>query len=159
MTAELQIVDKSENKVRGILKTSPGEEAADALGKIKDPRTVDALIPLLKNKNYLVRSWSAHALREIKDPRALDALMASLKDEYSLVRWKSAAALGEIKDYRAVDALITSLKDNDSTVRNNSAWALEKITGLNFGTNVVVWEEWWKSKRNRDKKKSAPTGR
>ena len=123
------------------------KNAAEALGKIKDPRVVEPLIAALKDENSGVRRIAAWALGVIQDPRAVEPLITALKDEYSEVRWHAAWSLGEIQDPRAVEPLIEALKDEDSGVRLSAAWSLEKITKEHFGREVAKWEEWLKKQK------------
>jgi len=123
-------------------------DAVRVLGEIGDPKAVDPLIEVLKNKDetYEVRGSAAIALGEIGDPRAVDPLIEALsyedagwaednwvvrkdKSEYALTVRKSAAiALGEIGDPRGVDPLIEALSYVDySHVVIYSAEALGKI--------------------------------
>ena len=101
------------------------QAAAEALGKIKDPRAVEPLIAA--HQNWWVGAAAACALGEIKDPRAVEPLIAALKDEDVNVRWPAARALGEIKDPRAVEPLIAALKDEELHVRWAAAEALVSL--------------------------------
>ena len=74
--------------------TSPGIEAAVALGKIGDP-ALDPLIGALKDKNPHVRILAAVALEELENPKAVEALIAALKDEDFDVQSSAARALGQ----------------------------------------------------------------
>ena len=58
--------------------TSPGIEAAVALGKIGDP-ALEPLIAALKDKNPHVRVLAAVALEELENPKAVEALIAALQ--------------------------------------------------------------------------------
>lgn len=82
-------------------------QAANALGKAKDPRAVEPLITAMKDANLSVRHAAIMALGDIKDPRAADALIAVLKDnpEDNNVIY----ALWKLKDPRAVDPLLVDL--------------------------------------------------
>jgi HEAT repeat protein len=101
--------------------------AAEILGKIKDPRAVEPLIAALKDKSSPVRVQAASALGEIKDPRAAEPLIAVLKDKNCSVRESAVWALGEMKVPRSVEPLIASLKDDDENVRIRVIKALGKI--------------------------------
>jgi len=90
-------------------------EAANALGKIRDPLSVEPLISALKKDDYDLRKNAAWALGEIKDVRAIESLIGALSD-----------------------------KHYGDDVRENAAKALEKITGINFGQNYEQWQMWWK---------------
>jgi HEAT repeat protein len=60
--------------------------AAEALGRMGDPRAVDHLIPLLEDPDWRVRLKAAWSLGEIGDPRALPYLMRLHRDESEAVR-------------------------------------------------------------------------
>lgn len=82
-------------------------DAAKALGRIRDPRGVNALIATLKDKQTEVRQQAAFSLRSIEDPRAVDPLLELLKGETDEYVLKAAAgALAEIGDPRAIKALL-----------------------------------------------------
>src|SRR4030042_3888158 len=106
--------------------SSPGIEAAVALGKIGDP-ALEPLISALKDKNPNVRVLAAVALEELENPKAVDALIAVLTDENLDVQSSAARALGSINDPKAVDPLIAALKDKKAEVRGTAAVALGEI--------------------------------
>src|SRR5674476_493575 len=60
--------------------------AAEALGRIGDPRAVKPLAAALKDRDRAVRIAAAETLREIGDPRAMERLAAALKDRDWRVR-------------------------------------------------------------------------
>lgn len=60
--------------------------AAEALGRLGDPRAVGYLIPLLQDTDWRVRVKSAWALGQLGDLRALPALNALARDESESVR-------------------------------------------------------------------------
>jgi len=68
----------------------------EALGEIKDPRTVPPLISLLKNVSVEVRWASAIALGEIGDRRAVQPLVISLGDLDKYVRYGAAISLEKL---------------------------------------------------------------
>ena len=72
------------------------KNAAEALGKIKDPRAVEPLITALKDEYSGVRWHAAWSLGEIQDPRAVEPLIEALKDEDSGVRLSAAWSLEKI---------------------------------------------------------------
>ncbi len=102
-------------------------QAASALGKIKDPQAVPALIKALQDPKGYVRRRAASALGEIKDPRAVEPLIHALPDPESYVRRKAAAALGKFNDSRAVEPLVKALRDKESEVRAEAVRSLGKI--------------------------------
>ena len=98
-------------------------EAAEILGKIKDPRAVESLITALKDKDSVLQGRAVEALEKIGKP-AVEPLITALKDEDSDVRWRAAEILGKIKDPRAVESLIAALKNEDLWARRRVAEAL-----------------------------------
>jgi hypothetical protein len=86
--------------------------SAEALGKIKDARTVESLILRLDDTDPHVRGKAAEALGKIKDTRAIKPLIASLKDSDSNVRSMAAKALVDIKGTSVIDPLIVALVDS-----------------------------------------------
>jgi hypothetical protein len=84
-------------------------EAAEALGELRDPLALDALVRILQRKEFDLRRFrvvAAWALGEIGDARALQPLIDCLKDEYHHIQRTAAWALGRIGDARAVKPLI-----------------------------------------------------
>ncbi len=110
-----------------VIKDEGISEAARALGKIGDSRAVAPLIAVLKDKN--LRKDAVEALGKIGGP-AVDPLIAALKDEDRHVRRAAAEALGKIGDPRAVEPLNASLEDKADYVRVIAAEALGKIGDL-----------------------------
>ena len=86
------------------------EEAAQALGEIKDNRAVEPLIKAVKDEDEFVevRASAALALGDIKDKRAVEPLIETL--ERPAVAKPVAYALGEIGDERGVEPLKKLLK-------------------------------------------------
>ena len=70
------------------------------MGKLRDPRAVDPLIPLLKDPKKQVRKNAAWALGIIGDDRAVATLTASLDDPDGDVRTATREALDAIKKKR-----------------------------------------------------------
>ena len=79
------------------------EQAAFALGQIRDRRAVEPLISALKDANADVRQQAAFALGQMRDRAAVEALVIALKDTDADVREQVAFALGQIRDPRAID--------------------------------------------------------
>ena len=104
-------------------------QAADALGRIGDPRAVEPLIATLKDRDALIRGHAVQALGRIKDPRAVTPLIAILnsREQESHVRMNAAEALGAISDPRAVEPLILALLDDSWGIRSRAALALGKL--------------------------------
>jgi HEAT repeat protein len=87
------------------------KEAAQYLGKCRDPRAVKALIAALRrDKERWVRSAAAESLGKLGDPKALKPLLAALKNRNDDVRQGAAKGLGELGDARALEPLIGALR-------------------------------------------------
>ena len=118
---------KAKRDVQGLIKallykkdSTEGEHfrvrrtAAKALGEIGDPRAVEPLISMLKDKSSSVREATAAALEVLGDPRAVEPLIATLLDSDGKVRESSAQALGKIGDARVVAPFVSVLKSENS---------------------------------------------
>jgi len=92
-------------------------------------RRIEALVPVLADREADVRAEAARALGELDDPRSVEALSRALRtDESAEVRKMAAWALGEIEDPAAVPALDYAIRnDVDIEVRRMAAWALGEI--------------------------------
>jgi HEAT repeat protein len=84
--------------------------AARALGKIRDPRAVPALIVLLKDDYPEIREAAARALGELNDSRAIQPLLAAMKAGNEAAG-PALASIGE----PAVPALVASLAEADGS--------------------------------------------
>jgi HEAT repeat protein len=93
------------------------------------PPSVEHLIPLLNDKDYLVRIEVVKIFGQIKDIRAVKALIKAWDDEDFDVRVKAAESLVEIGTL-AVEPLISLLQDEDSYLRWRAAWCLGMIKDL-----------------------------
>jgi HEAT repeat protein/beta-lactamase regulating signal transducer with metallopeptidase domain len=100
--------------------------AVETLGKLRDPRAVQALIEALRqDPDPKVRAMAAWALGEIEDPAAASALSAALReDDDQGVRVQAAEALGNIEDASAIGALGEAVADPSVEVRRAAVEAL-----------------------------------
>lgn len=105
------------------------------LDEIKDPRAVESLLAVLKDKDTYVRETAAKALQGI-DPnwrntkaakQAVSEFIAALKDKDSIVREGAAWALGAVKDPLTVELLVVLLKDENYPVRRTTILALGEM--------------------------------
>lgn len=133
------------------------QEAAEVLGKSKDPRAVLPLMDAANDDDPLVRlavyqaltnfgpvaveelhktlsdpnperRWMAvHMLGRIGSKEAVLPIMSVLTDSAALVRLEAAECLGKLQDRRAIKNLICLLKDPDVDVRQAAATALGQI--------------------------------
>jgi len=68
------------------------------LGKVNDPRALEALISALKHKDLGVRIAASEALGDKKNPKAIDPLIAGLKENEETVREAFIEALQKITE-------------------------------------------------------------
>src|SRR5205085_2160993 len=73
-----------------------------ALGRLRDPDAVPALLSAFSSDDRDIRKAAAYALGEIGDPRAKDVLAAALNDPVADVRYNCAIALARLGDTRAI---------------------------------------------------------
>jgi tetratricopeptide (TPR) repeat protein len=97
--------------------------AAEALGEIADPRSIDPLILSLKSKDCDVDEITI-ALGRIGEA-AVDPLILALKDDDPNLRGNVAFILGYLKNGRAIDPLKELLNDKDPDVRSSATEAIE----------------------------------
>jgi HEAT repeat protein len=102
------------------------EEAATALGGLRDRRAVEPLIAVLRDSDRAVREAAVAALTAIGEP-AVEPLGACLQDGNLAVQEYAAAILASIGDARATEGLIASLVSADWVVRMHAAKALGRI--------------------------------
>ncbi len=107
------------------------------------PKSVDELSRALVNDSLEFRSLYAYALGEIKDPRAVPALIKYMDDAF--MKAQMAPSLRSIGD----EAKALALEDEANKCREEAASALKKITGLDYGTDLARWKDWWE--KNKDK--------
>jgi HEAT repeat protein len=109
----IQIGEPAVEPLIGALGDSSSEKrrfsAAEALGKIKDSRALDALVDTLQDTSPQVRIEAAIALGEIRDPKAVKPLVRVLGDPEVHVIQYAADALGQIGDPSAVKGLLDAL--------------------------------------------------
>lgn len=84
--------------------------AVHLLGQLKDPRSVDILLPLLEDTelNY----QAAWALGEVGDPRAVRPLIVVLRDRDALARISAIHSLEKLGATEAVPAIRALLTDH-----------------------------------------------
>ncbi len=92
--------------------TDVRKEAAEALGRIQSPDSVEALIERLNNADYGIQQQAAKALGKIGDKRALPSLIACLDSSSEEVQTACIEAIGNIGDKSSVKQLLGLLDEN-----------------------------------------------
>ena len=101
----------------------------NALLRIKQPSTVQAVAAQLRSPEADVRWQAANALARMRDgiQTAVPALLPLLDDKEPLVRANAARALGVAKEPGAVEPIVRLLADTDERVTANAINALGAI--------------------------------
>jgi HEAT repeat protein len=101
--------------------------AVRAVGRIKNPRSIPSLLPLLQDHVKAVREEASSALVSIGET-AIPSLVEALTHREWLVRLHAAESLGKTKSRKAVGPLLMTLSnDADSAVREDAIRALGEI--------------------------------
>lgn len=103
--------------------------ALDALGQLKDPKVLQALLDAANEFDGGPRLAALRNLGNMRDPRATDALVAALQNNNRDVQQTAALALGRQKDPRAIILLVEMLNGKDDS---RAYQALDTLG--NFGT-------------------------
>lgn len=72
------------------------DDVARALGGIKSPQSVEALVPATTDAETSVRHAATQALRQLDYPRSVDLLVGMLDDKDESVKRNAAASLAEL---------------------------------------------------------------
>lgn len=113
------------------------EDAAAALGRLRDARGVRPLIIALKDSDQAVRMAAKTALIEIGEA-AIEDLTCCLRDPSLTVQEAAAAILATIGDSRALEPLISSLLSEDWVVRMYAAKGLTRLQAVEAIPTLIV---------------------
>jgi HEAT repeat protein len=99
-----------------------------ALGELRDPSTVEALIALVRDKNEdaVRRLYAADALGKIGDAKAIPVLKELLAEKEALNRTYAASALAKFDVGEVFRELLQGLRDDNWKVRIECAKALAR---------------------------------
>lgn len=98
-----------------------------ALGKLKDPRSVQVLYGALKLGNPLITVQAAVALAAIGNEEAVAALIQALDAADFIIRADAAYALGGIGDQSLIPVLTKACSDPHERVQAEAKKALDQI--------------------------------
>jgi HEAT repeat protein len=110
-------------------KSNVREAAAETLGRIEDPVSVEPLIQRLQDEDIGIRIVIGNALTKIGKP-AVPALVRMLTDKNADVRKTAAETLGRMKDAESIESLVRLLKDDDFGVRCAAEHSLREFREL-----------------------------
>ncbi|HRX34476.1 MAG: HEAT repeat domain-containing protein [Methanoregulaceae archaeon] len=109
-----------DKKVRG--------QAAAALAAIGD-QAIPALVPLLRDDDWVVRYRAVEAIGLMKDDRRAGLLIEALSDAKDHVRYMAAKGLSRLHTGAALEPLAGTLSDSNEYVRKMAARAVAGIGG------------------------------
>lgn len=101
----------------------------DILGRIGSPEALPAVLTVLEDPSWSLRSAAAEALGRIGDPRSVPALCHALGDRHPQVRVKAAWSLGRMDSVSVLPCLVRALSDDYFGVRWLAAEALARRPG------------------------------
>jgi len=100
----------------------PRREAADALGRLKDPQAIGALVSVLRSEDSLLRAHSVGALASIAHPRAIRPLLRHLGDagpaDGKPMQDRVADALRILGEGELADDVLAALSGDASSIRD-----------------------------------------
>ncbi len=102
--------------------------AADALGKVGDPRAIEPLLTAMHTDTPQIRRVSIGALALIADAgceAALEEALANIEDDKQ-ARSQAASGLGKVGSAKALAALAVGLDDRDQDIRAACSAALAR---------------------------------
>jgi HEAT repeat protein len=109
-----------DKKVRG--------QAAAALAAL-DEQAIPALVPLLRDDDWIVRYRAVEAIGLMKDDRRAGLLIEALSDAKDHVRYMAAKGLSRLHTGAALEPLAGTLSDSNEYVRKMAARAVAGIGG------------------------------
>ncbi len=102
--------------------------AADALGRMKHPMAIDALVITLDDLELEVRKAALNALGNFEHSRVpAPPIRRMLEAEDTEIRSQSVRMLAEMRDRASIPAITRLLQDADDEVRHSALHALEEL--------------------------------
>jgi HEAT repeat protein len=111
----------------GYGKLLTAEESILALAAARDPRSVTALLEVVKMNGGVLPEEVPLMFRSVDGKELLPALIKALQNEDAFLRVSAAEILGISHEYGAVAPLIGALHDKDENVRASAARALGEL--------------------------------
>ena len=128
------------------------ESAIRALGHIGHVDGLPSLLRITKEPGAdpITVKQAFWALGEIKSEASVAALKPYLSAKDTLMVRMACDALGRIRLPSATQALIDTLHHQDADTRDMAAWALQQLTGVNLGSDITRWEEWFYARKKSE---------
>jgi HEAT repeat protein len=114
------------------------QECALALASMSDPRVVDILLGILDSGDRKLVRVVLSALDSCRDERVLQRLLALTQSEDAEIRAEAVFLLGELADRAIVDKLLFLLNDTSDLVVSRTIDALRKLNYPGIVDTVVL---------------------
>jgi putative membrane-bound dehydrogenase-like protein len=101
------------------------QAAAATLGKLGEPAAALLLVPLLSDRESIVRTAAVRSLGQLKAREAVPALIKATADDTT--QFDAIKALSQMPDPRALTAYLTGLGSKNADLRNTCKQALAAI--------------------------------
>jgi serine/threonine-protein kinase len=156
-----RILDKiiNEQSIDNLIQKSRSSEPlirthmAKLLARFNTPKTVHALIDLLKDLNKGVRQSALKALAELKSPESVHPVCQLLRDPDLMVQSAAIDSLIKIRDGNTVKYLIEILQDESEYVRRAAVEVLNEVgdqRAIKDLLNALRDADWWVKVRAAD---------
>lgn len=109
----------------------------EALGEIKDSRTIDSLMHKLSDSDSEVRDAATIALSNFGTPKILETFISELDNPDWRIRKAAADGLGVLKTPKSLESLFQKINDPDSEVRKAVVSALGKLGNIKAQTPLI----------------------
>jgi HEAT repeat protein len=136
-----------DSNVPGLINAIDSEDASDrgaaaeALGRLRNPRAIPRLLECLSDSDTMVRCIASEALGALKAKEAEDAVTAALQDPEPYVRESAARSLSLFGDVEAIPRIRQALRkaleaETDREVRLSAAYSLLVLGDRDIATEV-----------------------
>ncbi len=112
--------------------------AARAAGRLKEPRAVEWLLPMVRDDSKSVRRTALFALGQIAAPSALLPIRTALPALGIQELPFAIEALGKCGDARATAAIVAALRSGEAQVRSAAALALFRLRDSSVVPDLVA---------------------
>ncbi len=112
-------------------------EYVKVLGRLRDERAIEVLLPLLEEKDHQMLLAVVDALGDIGGAKAVEPLSKLAGHRVEQISGSALLALGKIGGKRAVEVLMQALKDKDGSKRSAAARALGEAGDKNAVSALI----------------------
>lgn len=117
--------------------------------RISDDVVVKKTLSLFKSKKWELRIRAAELAGALGLVQAMPHLEKCLTNNRLLVRIAGIKALGKIRCKESISLLLSRLPHEKGRGMWETIRSLNKVTGCNFGKDIKMWNNWWKSFKDK----------